>query len=111
MPSQPELPPEQPADKSGVVSLACHATTHTAEDLHVRLVLAADGGGAIEIDASGVESVGQAVLQLLVAARAEAIRAAQPFAITRPSAAFVERVTACCLAEAIGLQPASGDPL
>ena len=63
-----------------------------------------DFEGEITIDASEVENVGQAVLQLLIAARAEAERNEQPFAIVNPSTAFVERVTACRLADAIGLQ-------
>lgn len=97
MPSQPDLA------AAGPVRLPAHGTTVTAEDLRVRLVLAADFEGRIEIDASEVESVGQAVLQLLVAARGEAETAGQPFAIADPSRAFVERVTACRLADALGL--------
>ena len=85
--------------------LPVHGATVTAEDLRVRLVLAADFDGEMVIDASEVESVGQAVLQLLVAARAEALSFGQPFAIVNPSPAFVERGTACRLGEAIGLGP------
>ena len=58
----------------------------------------------IEIDASEVESVGQAVLQLLVAARAEAASAGQAFRIVSPSPAFTDRVTRCQLAAALGLE-------
>jgi len=89
--------------------LPAHGTTVTAEDLRVRLVLAADLDDAIEIDASDVESVGQAVLQLLVAANAEAASAGQAFRIVNPSPAFTERVNRCHLAVAIGLE--SGDVL
>jgi len=85
--------------------LPIHGATVTAEDLRVRLVLASDFDGEIVIDASEVESVGQAVLQLLVAAKAEAVSAGQPFAIANPSPAFVARVTACRLGDAIGLGP------
>lgn len=86
------------------LTMPAHCTTVTAEDLRVRLVLAADLDGAIEIDASEVESVGQAVLQLLVAARIEAEANGQRFAILAPSPAFIDRVARCRLASAIGLE-------
>ena len=75
----------------------------------MRLVLAADLDDAIEVDASEVESVGQAVLQLLVAANAEAASAGQAFRIVNPSPAFTDRVNRCHLAAAIGLD--TGDVL
>lgn len=89
--------------------LPAHGTTVTAEDLRVRLVLAADLDDAIEIDASEVESVGQAVLQLLVAARTEAASNGLEFRIANPSPAFVDRVNRCQLAAAVGLE--TGDVL
>lgn len=97
----PPSPPDATADRS--LRLPAHCTTVTAEETRVRLVLAADFDGAIEVDASDVESVGQATLQLLVAARIEAVANGQRFAIVDPSPAFVDRVTGCRLAEAIGL--------
>jgi len=93
--------PEPGEDRS--LRLPVHGTTVTAEDLRVRLVLAADLDNEIEIDASEVESVGQAVLQLLVAARAEAAQNGQPFRIVNPSPAFAERARRCRLEAAIGL--------
>ncbi|MCD2324259.1 STAS domain-containing protein [Sphingomonas sp. IC-56] len=101
--------PLHDAALDGAVRLPAHGTTVTAEDLRVGLVLAADHGDVIEIDASEVESVGQAVLQLLVAARNEASAVGQGFRITNPSQAFVERVTSCHLAAAVGLE--TGDTL
>ena len=89
--------------------LPAHGTTVTAEDLRVRFVLAADLDDTIEVDASQVESVGQAVLQLLVAARAEAAANGQRFRIANPSQAFVNRVNSCRLADAVGLE--TGDVL
>lgn len=83
--------------------LPAHCGTVAAEDIRVRLVLAADLDGSIEVDASGVDSVGQAVLQILVAARHEALGNGQCFTITDPSPAFVDRVRRCQLAGAIGL--------
>ncbi|MGH6780551.1 MAG: STAS domain-containing protein [Sphingomonadaceae bacterium] len=93
-----ELPGE---DRS--LRLPVHGSTTTAEDLRVRLVLAGDFDGEMVINASEVESVGQAVLQLLVAAKAEADSARQSFVIANPSPAFVERVTACRLGAVFGL--------
>lgn len=98
MPHPSDLPGE---DRS--LRLPVHGSTVAAEDLRVRLVLANDFDGEMVIDASEVESVGQAVLQLLVAAKAEADGTGQAFTIASPSPAFVERVTACRLGHAIGL--------
>jgi anti-anti-sigma regulatory factor len=92
-----------PAAEERSLVLPVHGSTVTAEDLRVRLVLASDFDSATEVDASAVESVGQAVLQLLVAAKAEADAQGQSFVIRDPSPAFVDRVTACGLASAIGL--------
>lgn len=103
MPSLPDpSAPNSPGEDRALI-LPPHGTTVTAEDLRVRMVLASDFDGATEVDASAVESVGQAVLQLLVAARAEAAAQGQSFVIHNPSPAFVDRVTACGLAPAIGL--------
>ena len=96
------LPLPEAEDRS--LRLPAHGTTVTAEDLRTSIVLAADLDDAIEIDASQVESVGQAVLQVLVAARNEARANGQRFAITNPSPAFRERVASCRLAEAVGLE-------
>jgi anti-anti-sigma regulatory factor len=103
MPSPPDLAAEERS-----LRLPANGTTVIAEDLRVRLVLAADLDEEIVVDASEVENVGQAVLQLLVAARAEAERAGQHFVISSPSQAFTDRVTACRLAGALGLQDQEG---
>ncbi len=100
--SSMQSPPEE-----RTLRLPAHGTTVIAEDLRVRLVLSADLDDEMIVDASEVESVGQAVLQLLVAARAEAQRNGQPFTIANPSPAFADRVAACRLGSALGL----GDPL
>ena len=103
MQSPPDPIGLDPADEDRSLKLPPHATTVTAEDLRVRLVLACDFDGAMEVDAGASESVGQAVLQLLVAAKAEADAQGHRFVIHNPSPAFVDRVTACGLAPAIGL--------
>lgn len=83
--------------------LPAHGTTAIAEDWHPRLAAAADAGEAIEVDASEAETIGQAMLQLLVAARVDAIGHDRAFTITNPSRAFSDRVTGCALAESLGL--------
>ena len=85
--------------------LVLPAKLHTsyAEELRVWLVMAIDHSMTVEIDASAVESVGQACLQLLVAARSEAIQLGKTFTIEAPSAAFAERAQLCGLAEKTGL--------
>lgn len=93
-----------PEAEERAVRLPAHGTTVTAEDLRARLIAAADAEDSIEVDASDVESVGQAVLQLLVSARADAERDGQSFQIVNPSQAFIDRVTSCRLAEAVGLE-------
>jgi anti-anti-sigma regulatory factor len=103
MPSLPDI-----AEEERSLRLPANGTTIIAEDLRVRLVLAADLDQEIVVDASEVENVGQAVLQLLVAARAEAERSGQIFTISNPSRAFAERVTACRLADALGLNDQEG---
>ena len=92
-----------------IIRLPVHGTTVTAEDLKVSFVLADDFGDETFVDASQVESVGQAVLQVLVAASREARGAGKQFHITNPSPAFVDRVTSAQLADAIGLERDSGE--
>lgn len=87
----------------GVIRLTGHASTVTAEALRAELVLAADSAASTAIDASELLSVGQAVLQLLIAAREDALQHDHPFDFTGASAAFSERVIGCQLAEVIGL--------
>ncbi|WP_298675659.1 STAS domain-containing protein [uncultured Sphingomonas sp.] len=89
--------------------LSPNATTVSAPALRDSLLAAMAGDGAIAVDASAVENIGQAVLQILVAACAEARGAGRAFAIIDPSPAFVERVTRCRLAAAVGLE--TGDSL
>lgn len=101
-PSPPDLAPDPVIDEGPIV-LPANGTTVSAEDLQVRLVLAADRLPEIRVDAARVENVGQAVLQLLVAARAEADAKGLDFEIVTPSEAFLARVHACRLGAALGL--------
>lgn len=97
-------PPEQTKGQAPVM-LPANGTTATAEELRIQLVLALDGQAPAEIDASEVENAGQAVLQLLVAAQAEAREAGRPLTFINPSAAFRDRVERCRLTDQIGLNP------
>jgi anti-anti-sigma regulatory factor len=94
------FPPD--ADLDPIV-LPANCDTVAAEELQVRLVLAADRLDAIRVDAGQVDNVGQAVLQLLVAARSEAEARGLDFALLDPSAAFLARTSACRLAEPLGI--------
>lgn len=104
MPSQPD-----PSEPVAVLKLPANAVTASAASLRAELVTLLDGPTPAEIDASEVENVGQAVLQLLVAAQAEACAGGQPLAITNPSTAFRERVEQCRLSERIGLETEGAD--
>lgn len=97
--SQPDPEPD-----FGAIRLTGHGTTVTAEDLRTQLVVAFDLCNATTIDASESLSVGQAVLQLLIAARNEATAIARDFSFVGASAAFSDRVMSCQLADAIGLE-------
>ena len=98
-PNQPD-----PSESSPAVKLPANAVTATAESLRAQLVTLLDGPGPAAIDASEVENVGQAVLQLIVAAQSQARAAGQSLEIINPSPAFCERVEQCRLSESIGLQ-------
>ncbi|WP_033921502.1 STAS domain-containing protein [Sphingomonas sp. 37zxx] len=98
------LSPPDPDAEPGVICLSGHGTTVTAVDLQAQLIAAADTVDGTAIDASSLLSVGQAVLQLLIAARQEAIEQDQDFRFVGVSDAFSERVSGCQLAEAIGLE-------
>lgn len=89
------------------IRLPASGTLAAAEELQPLLVLAADRGDALHLDAAAVENVGQAMLQLLVAARRDAEAAGRAFTIAEPSTAFRERVSACRLEAALGLAPAT----
>lgn len=92
-----------PMTEAPAFRLPAHGTTAIAEEWHPRLVAAADAGDGIAIDASEAETIGQAMLQLLVAARTDALGHDRAFTITNPSRAFSDRVTGCALAQALGL--------
>jgi anti-anti-sigma regulatory factor len=92
-----------------MLPLPAYCATVAAQDLHGRL-LEVSVPDELSIDAGQVEHVGQAMLQLLVAARREATANGRSFAIIHPSPAFVARVRACRLDEALGL-PVEGETI
>ncbi|GAB5349285.1 STAS domain-containing protein [Alteriqipengyuania sp. 357] len=112
-PNQPETntpetagPETDGKDKvQGPLKLPVNGTTASAEELRIQLVLLLDCAATSQIDASEVDNAGQAVLQLLVAAQAEAREAGRPLSFVNPSAAFCDRVERCRLTEQIGLDP------
>jgi anti-anti-sigma regulatory factor len=87
-----------------IVILPANGMTVMAEELRNQLVCAAEISGSTMIDGAAVQTIGQAVLQLLVAARCDAIAAKNRFEIIRPSEALLRTAQACCLTEAIGLE-------
>jgi anti-anti-sigma regulatory factor len=92
------------AAAGGLVVLPPHGSTVVAEDLRVQLVVACDAGDDVVIDGSEVESIGQAVIQLLIATREEAGRSGKGFRIANPSAPLRHRLSACNLAAMLGLE-------
>lgn len=98
MPVQPELAVEEP-----LLSLPVIGSTATASATRDALASALEHDGGCHVDASEVESIGQATLQVLLAASRAAEQAGVPFEIINPSAPFLERVNACRLASLLGL--------
>ena len=91
------------------VALAPALTTPTCDVLHEQLVAALAADAPVEIDASAVETVGQAALQLLAAAHREVAGRGGSFVIAAPSASFTEQVTRCGMAALVGLE--TGDSI
>lgn len=90
-------------EADGRLRLPPNVTTLMAEDLRAGLVLAADHEAAILINASETMSIGQAALQLLIAARQEADRLNIPFEIEHAQEPLVRRIEALGLAASLGL--------
>jgi anti-anti-sigma regulatory factor len=93
-------PPESTSDPAAPIRLPAQCGTAAAPALHRALIDAVAGSAPPAIDAGEVDSLGQAVLQLLLAARV----AAPGLVISPISPAFAERVRALRLAPALGLE-------
>lgn len=100
--SHPNLPEQ--AKPGGTVVLPASATTLSAEDLRVQLVMAVDSEEDIVIDAGESGLVGQAVLQLLIATKQAAIEAGKTLSIIHPDAELTGRLHALGMADTIGTQ-------
>jgi anti-anti-sigma regulatory factor len=103
-------PQPQPDPGEAIIRLPAHGTTTTAEELRNQLVCAAELGGATVIDASAVQTIGQAVLQLLVAARRSAVAEGKPCEIIGASPALLTIASANCLGQELGLDTGKAMP-
>jgi len=91
--------PHSPPDAAVRLVLPAQCGTAAAEPLRSDLIGLVAAEGCPVLDAGSVETLGHAVLQLLVAARAE-----RPDLLIAPaSPAFAERVHACALGPLLGL--------
>lgn len=93
----------------GRIHLPPNVSTVMAEDLRAGLVLAADHEEAIIVDAAETTSIGQAALQLLVAAKFEADQLAIPFIIENARPELVERIAMLGLADLLGISSQKGE--
>lgn len=85
------------------IKLPGSGRTSEAAALHSRMLHAAETDASVEIDASAVETLGQATLQLLLALRRHVVERGQIFAITQASDAFVDQVGRCGLLAEVGI--------
>ena len=78
-------------------ALSPRLDTDAAAALRQSLTSVVTQARAVTIDGADVEQIGQACLQVLVAARHAATAQGLPFAIERPSPALVEAATLAAL--------------
>lgn len=74
------------------IALVSRLDTAAAGPLRLALMKLIDEAQPLAIDGSEVDQIGQAGLQVLVAARAAAAANGVPYAMSRPSRALVEAV-------------------
>ena len=99
----PPNPPEPPAP----ILLPPHCSIDAAASLRDAL-LAIEAPAGVAIDAGAVETIGQAVLQLLLAARNDAVADGRAFALIGTSPAFAARIEALGLGDRLGLTALQG---
>ena len=99
-----------PDTVQNIVVLPARCVTVAAEDVRNRLVMASALGSETIVDADAVQTVGQAVLQLLLSARNDASVRQRGFRFSAMSPTFVERITAMCLAAPLGIATTEEDP-
>ena len=101
----------QPPDTvQEIVVLPARCVTVAAEDVRNQLVMASGLGSETIVDAGAVQTVGQAVLQLLVSAHNDAAARQSGVRFSATSPVFVERVTALGLAALLGIATIEEDP-
>jgi len=91
------------------VMLPANPNTLAAEDLRVQLVMAVDSDEDVTIDAGEAGLVGQAVLQLLVAADRAVQDAGKSLSIINCDAELCGRLTALGLADTLTRLPQEED--
>jgi anti-anti-sigma regulatory factor len=89
--------------RAGMILLPAQCSTSLAQSLLTALIDHADRAADVTIDGAAVDTIGQAVLQVLVSAKADADATGRAFRITAPSPALIERAVGCKLDRLIGL--------
>src|SRR6187402_1464260 len=91
-----------------MISLPAHCSTPMAKGVLAALIEQADRAADIVVDGARVDDIGQAVLQVLVCAKADADAAGRSFTIANPSGALIDRATRCKLDRLLGLAQRGG---
>lgn len=86
-----------------MIMLPAHCSTTAAQNLLPDFLDHADRGANIVVDGSAVDVVGQAMLQLLAAAKADADATGRTFAIDPVSDPLAARIVGCKLEGPLGL--------
>jgi anti-anti-sigma regulatory factor len=87
-----------------MITLPAHCATAVAQGLLASFIDHADRGEDVVVDGSAVDVVGQAVLQVLVCAKADADAAGRSFLIAPASDALIQRAIGCRLGQQVGLE-------
>ena len=102
--------PQPPDPVQEIVVLPARCVTVAAEDVRNQLVMASGAGSETIVDAGAVQTIGQAVLQLLVSAHTDAAARKCGLRFSAMSPVFVARVTALGLAAMLGIATTEEDP-
>ncbi len=92
-----------------MITLPAHCATAVAQGLLASFIDHADCGEDVVVDGSAVDVVGQAVLQILVCAKADAGATGRSFTIEPASDALVKRAIGCRLGEQLGFESRGTD--
>jgi anti-anti-sigma regulatory factor len=86
-----------------MILLPAQCSNALAQSLLTALIDHADRAADVTINGAAVDTIGQAVLQVLVSAKADADATGRTFRIAAPSPALIERAVGCKLDQLIGL--------